>query len=209
MIDGTELEILKVVLGLSYRRRRDQLLASKVDFVEMAMQSKHQPDRRVEIIANIIAGWSAHRADYDSLLRSMNAIDVQHESMTVTGVAGATSRILGAAQRTLGENTLPLYWEQVLKFQAVNPAWQTSGFLNAIAMMPSELSIEPLLWALEETSDPGMIDGIHQTLIRQPYKSHKDRLLQLKQQFQWRGLVMEDLLTRIKLEAKKAPAPKE
>ncbi len=88
--------------------------------------------------------------------------------------------------------------EQVLKFAGEMPDWHLQTFLLAIGRIPSEDSIEPLLWAIDLTSNPAIVDGAHQALLKLPYGGMKERFLAEKDTLGYRAFVFDDLLARIK-----------
>lgn len=208
MTDGTELEILKALEGGAYRRRRDQLVASGVDLASVAEQAQRQPDRRIEVVATIAASWARHRGQYEAVLARLDGIDVASASATMTGAVGAARLVLGVEVEQQGEALLPFFWEQVIKFRVETPWWKTLAFFDGIAAIPSEASIEPMLWALEVYTTAEQINVVHKTLLRLPYAGHADRLAEVREQHQLRRFVADDLLVRLPPKPKKGgPKP--
>lgn len=198
MLDGTELEILKWVRGPLYRRRRDAVLAATADMTAVVEGSRLQPDRRVEIVATILGGWKAHGARYEGLFRELGKADVAGAAAKITGVGGVVAAMARSAEEGLGEAVLPLCWEQILKFSDELPAWQLETMFLTIRRVPSEASIEPLLWFIEQSSDPGQIDSAHQALLAQPFEGQKARFVQMREALSLRAFVADDILARLK-----------
>jgi hypothetical protein len=198
MLDGTELEILKWVRGPLYRRRRDAALAQSVDMAAVLEASRRQPDPRITVVATILAAWKDHGPRYEAFLASFGQVNLERAAKTVTGIGGVIQGLAYDAEQALGEAILPLCWEQILKFTDELPDWQLATFLAILRKIPAGSSIEPLLWMVEQETDPGRIDGAHQALILLPYGGMKARLSALKEALAFRAFVVDDLLARIK-----------
>ncbi len=204
MLEGTDLELLRVLRGPLYTRRRDQMLASAKGFAEIADQLKSQPDRRLELTARFLAGWEQDREIYEGLDRALAAVDYPSFAQNVTGIGPAVARVVYAARQKDGERLLPYCYEQLVKLGEGLPDYKRMALFRLIGDMPTEASIEPLLWTVDETMDTDILDGAHQTLLNLPFQGWKDRLTRGKANHQGRAFIYEDLLQRIRL-AKKKP----
>ncbi len=112
MLDGTELEILKLTHGPLYRRRRDAALEEQVDMVRVLEGSRNQPDKRIQIVATILAAWKEHGPRYEGFLASFSKVNVAQESSKMTGLGGVSKTFASRLESDFGETILPLCWNR-------------------------------------------------------------------------------------------------
>jgi hypothetical protein len=157
--------------------------------------ARRHPDPRVRAVAAILDAWRARGGEFRSFLRQIDAVDVDEESKTRLGMFGPVGRLSAILDAAFGDEALPFCWERVVKW-ADDPAWRRHVFTHTLRLRPSARSVEPLLWALDGATEPGVVDAIHQALIAQPLKGFRARLEALKRENRWRAFVAEDLLAR-------------
>jgi hypothetical protein len=121
-------------------------------------------DWRRRIHADILQAWLQHKKMYLSILRDLDAVNVEKESRTAVGISRIWDAYSFKAQKEYKHTVLPLSWEVILKFEGHWPNWKVITFLRMIAAVPDKRSIEPLLWLLEHTDNSSLRQVTGQTL---------------------------------------------
>lgn len=178
-------------------------IAARDRFCRRPSALPRTPDPRLRIVAAILAAWKKDGARFRAFLRTIDAVDVDAEARTRLGLFGPIGRLAGSFLQQFGRRGLPFAWERILRLPGREAPLGDAVFLEALRRLPDRASVEPLLWAIEEASDAGRLDALHQALIAQPFAEYKGRLEKLKRESRWRAFVAEDLLARLKLPSAK------
>jgi len=177
-----------------YQYERDALLGSTQDLNSLIAVNASSPEWRNQVQAEILEGWLQHREMYISILRELEAVNVEQERKTVVGISRIWDAYALKAQKEYGRAVLPLAWEVILKFESYWPDWKVITFLRMIADVPDVRSIEPVLWLLENTDNKHLRQAAGKTLSKLPQEAVKLRIQQLSEKSGHIRQVIDDTL---------------
>jgi hypothetical protein len=178
----------------AYQYERDALLGSPQDLNTLIADNAARPEWHNQVQAEILKGWLQHREMYASILRELEAVNVEQESKTVVGISRIWDAYALKAQKKYGRAVLPLAWEAILKFESYWPDWKVITFLKMIAAVPDVQSIEPILWLLESTDNEHLRHAAGKTLSKLPQEAVKLRIQQLTEKLGRIRQVIDDTL---------------
>jgi hypothetical protein len=188
----TEILALLSLRGRAWIRARDAALRRRP-----FPPARRHPDPRVRAVAAILDAWRARGREFRAFLRQIDDVDVDAESRTRLGMFGPVGRLSAILDASFGDEALPFCWERAIQHTGPEPGWRLHVFTHTLRRRPSPLSVDPLLWALDAATQPGVVDSLHQTLIAQPFRPFRNRLEAMKRENRWRAFEAEDLLARM------------
>lgn len=180
MAQSIAFEALAQLHGPIYVAERNRLFQNQQE-LRTSVQTHLQSDNwQLRIQARILQGWASEHAFYTKLNAELDAVNVEREKKTVTGISRIWDGYALRAQKEYQHKVLPLCWEAATKLHADLPAWKVVTFLHMIGAVPTEESIEPVVYLLEESSDPLLRGAAGQALAKLPREAVKRRLSMLE-----------------------------
>ncbi|MCP4349979.1 MAG: hypothetical protein GY795_31240 [Desulfobacterales bacterium] len=171
-------EKLKIKMGNDYLKDREYLLHSIPDIKERVQSYQDDSNWQNRILAGILAGWSDHDKLYSKVLADLDAVDLERELQTVTGISGVWNKFALTAQNEYKSDILPLCWESLMKFHNEWPEWKLITFMRMIVAVPDEKSIYPLISLIENTSNSRLQQSAGRSLARLPKQDVKKQVEQ-------------------------------
>jgi hypothetical protein len=155
MKESFDFEALKWVTGPLYTWKRDEWLTTTPDVRARLIRSIGAPSWRTSVTATILFGWLENRADYEALLREIDAVDWKKIARNNNGPHGVWDEYMARASNdeAFGNKFLPLAWEALLKRKEEWSMYKFQTFLEIIKGRPDERSIEPLFWYMTNVAD--------------------------------------------------------
>ncbi len=176
-----QFEIFTRINTQAYESMRNELLDQPKELtnvIKTNASSTQWPDR---IHAGILNGWSQHRDMYLSILKELDAVDVEMESKTVVGISRIWDAYALRAKEKYGSAVLPLAWEVILKFESSWPDWKVITFFYMIGAVPDVQSIDPMVWVLERTDSSLIRQIAGKTLAKLPKEEVTGQMQQLSE----------------------------
>ncbi len=174
-----EFEILKYVRGRSYFPLRERLLKHQPLELEGKLASVNRADWQTAAMYHIILGWIRNKGIYDTVMTNLYSENVASARKSAVGMDSIYEKYRLLAKRH-GEKVLPLAWEYVLKFDDNTDLWRHIAMMYMMAEIPHPLSIESLLWVIENTSQGALRDAAATSLVRIADKQTIKRIIALR-----------------------------
>ena len=158
---------LRRLEGQAYGQAREAAGAAD-DLRRLAAPHRTSVAWQDRTLARILDGWSDNGPLYRRLLDELDAVDVEQQQRTLTGLHGLWERYEARARDDYQQDVLPLCWEAIVKFQHAWPPWKLITFQRMLGQLPSRDSVAPLLHQLRSSRTLALRRGAGQALSRQP-----------------------------------------
>jgi hypothetical protein len=180
MAQSVAFEALAQLRGRIYVAERNRFFQNQQEVIGSVQTYLQSDNWQIRTQARILQGWVSEHAFYTNLIAQLDAVNFERERKTAVGISRIWDMYALRAQQEYQHKVLPLCWEVVTKQHADLPAWKVVTFLHMIGAVPTEESIEPVVYLLEESSDPLLRAAAGQTLAKLPREAVKGRLSTLE-----------------------------